>query len=115
MAFETFTGARVVTKEPRVTILKQGNFNFNTGTMQILRAKNITHFQLLYDRDTNRIAFKPCTKTDEGAYALREVKGIGQLSGTSFLKFCKIPLGEQTRSYPAAWNVEQGMLIIDLG
>ncbi len=115
MAFETFTGGRIVTKDPRVSLLKQGVFNFNTGTMKIFKEQAVTHMQMLFDIETNRIAFKPCSKTSEGAYALRTIKGIGQISGTSFLKNYKIPYGTETRSYPAVWNTEQGMLIVNLG
>ena len=114
MAFETFTGKRVVTKEPRVTLLKQGNFNFNTGSMKILKEQEATHLQMLFDRETNRIAFKPCSKETEGAYTLRDANGIGAVSGGSFLKFCGLSVPQETRSYPAQWEPEQGMLIISL-
>jgi hypothetical protein len=115
MAFETFTGGRTVTKEPRVSLLKQGNFNFNSGSMKILKEQAVTHLQLLFDKETNRIAFKPCRKTDQGAFKLREIKGLGQVSGVAFLKTYSIPFGTETISYPAVWNTEQQMLIINLG
>lgn len=111
MAFEAFTGGRIITKDPRVTILKQGNFNFNCGTMDILEGKNITHMQLLYDKETSRIAFKSCSKETPGAYELRIIKGIGQVSGTAFLKHHGIFSGT-TRSFPAVW--QDGLLIISL-
>jgi hypothetical protein len=112
MAFEEFTGGRVVTKEPRVSMLKQGNFNFNKGVMKIMREKNITHLALMYDKETNRIAFKPCGKEAPNAYEIRSIKGTGQLSGSAFLKFYQIPFGNPTRSLPAVWQDE--MLIISL-
>ena len=112
MAFEAFTGGRIITKEPAVSVMKQGNFNFNTGVMNILKEKAVTYLQLLYDKDTNRIAFKPCAKETSGAYALRSVKGGGQVSGTAFLKFNSIPFSDASRSYPATW--QDGLLIISL-
>jgi len=116
MPFETFTGTGCsFTGEPKVTILKQGNFNFNATTLRILQEHRVEYLQLLYDKDSNRIAFKPCTKTDEGAYAMRVKKNTGQVSGTAFLKCYGISFGEQTRSYPAAWNAEQSLLIVNLG
>ena len=48
-------------------------------------------------------------------HTLRNQKGIGQISGTSFLKTYGIAYSDQTRSYPAVWNSEQGMLIVNLG
>jgi hypothetical protein len=91
--------------------MKQGNFNFNTGAMKLLKDKAVTHLQLMYDKDTNRIAFKPCSKETAGAYALRSVKGGGQVSGSAFLKNYGID-HSQTRSCPATW--QDGLLIISL-
>jgi hypothetical protein len=112
MAFETFTAGRKITKEPQVSILKQGNFGFNSGCMKLLKEKSITHMQLLFDRETQRIAFKPCTPETQGAYIIRENNGTGQISGTSFLKTYDIAYSEATRAYPATW--ENGLLIISL-
>lgn len=112
MAFEAFTGGRIVTKEPRVTLLKQGNFNFNSGVMKILTENAVTHLQLLYDKETNRIAFKPCSKETPGAYEMRTTKGGGQVSGTAFLKYHGVSFADMTRSLPAAW--QDGLLIISL-
>lgn len=82
--------------------------------MKILKNKAATHLRLLYDRDTNRIAFKPCAKDAEVAYMLRETKGIGAVSGISFLKFCGLALPKETRSYPVMWDAEAGMLLLQL-
>lgn len=112
MAFETFTSGRRITKDPSVTIIKQGSFNLNSGSMKFLKQQNTTHLQLMFDKETNRIAFKPCPKEAPGAYALREVKGQGQLSGMAFLKHYGIQYADATRAYPATW--ENGMLIISL-
>ncbi len=46
---------------------------------------------------------------------MRVKKNTGQVSGTAFLKCYGISFGEQTRSYPAEWSDEQGMLIVNLG
>ena len=115
MAFETFTGRQTVTNEPRVSILKQGNFNFNNGASKILHDKSVAFLQLLFDKETNRIGFKPSGKGKPGAYKLRESKGGSQISGMAFLKHYQIPYKSGTRSYPASWDDEQKMLIIDLG
>ena len=112
MAFETFTSGRVVTKEPRVTIIKQGVFNLNSGVMKIFKENAVTRLQLMFDKETNRIAFKPCSKDALGAYTLRNQKGIGQISGTSFLKTYGIAYSAATRSFPAIW--QDGLLIISL-
>lgn len=114
MSFELFTAGRRQTKDPRVTIIKSGVFNFNCGTVKIFSDNAVTYLQVFFDKETNRIAFKPSTKSADGAYIIRIKKGIGQISGTSFLKNYKIRYEDQTRSYPAVWNTEQNMLIISL-
>jgi len=114
MAFEAFTGGRIITKDPKVSILKQGNFNFNIGATRILAEKSVTHLQLLYDKESSRIAFKPCDEETPGAYPLRGAKGISQVSGTAFLKFHRIPFGEKARTYPAVWDDSAGILVISL-
>jgi hypothetical protein len=67
-----------------------------------------------YDKESRRIAFKPCAKDAAGAFSLRLIKGIGQVSGTSFMKCHGIPFGGESRSFPAVWDDASGMLIISL-
>jgi len=112
MAFETFTAGRKITKEPHVSILKQGNFGFNSGCMKLLKENAVTHMQLLFDRETQRIAFKPCTPETQGAYIVRKNNGVGQISGTGFLKTYGVAYSDATRSYPATW--QDNLLIISL-
>ena len=112
MAFEAFTSGRRITKEPAVSIMKQGGFNFNSGSTKLFKENAVTHLQLMFDKETNRIAFKPCTQETPGAYALRHVKSMGQVSGNAFLNHHKIPYSEATRSFPATW--QDDLLIISL-
>ena len=80
--------------------------------MKILTENSVSYIQLLYDKETNRIAFKPCSKETPGSYELRASKGIGQVSGAAFLKYNGIPFARGSRSFPSAWH--DGMLIISL-
>ena len=80
--------------------------------MKLLKEKSITHMQLLFNRDTQRIAFKPCTQETQGAYIVRKNNGVGQISGMSFLKTYGVAYSEATRSYPATW--QDNLLIISL-
>ena len=115
MAFETFTGRQSVTNEPKVSILKQGLFNFNNGAAKILREKNVTHLQILFDSEANKIGFKLCSAGKPGAYKVRASKGGGaQISGMAFLNHYKIPFKSGTRSYPTSWDGTGKLLVIDL-
>ena len=115
MAFEAFTGRQKVTNEPKVTLLKQGNFNFNNGALKLLKEKGTDYLQLLFDKETNRVAFKPCDKNTQGAYKLRDNKGVGQISGMAFLKHYRIEYKDKTRSFPAAFDEKRQIMVINLG
>ena len=116
MAFELFTkkNKKKTPKKPTVTILKQGIFSFNSGCVAIFQEKNITFLQLLYDRDTKKIGFKPCRKNSPGAFPLRITKTAGQVSGTSFLKNYEIPFRDGSKKYEAQWDEAEKMLVIQL-
>jgi hypothetical protein len=114
MAFETFTGRKTVTNEPKVSILKQGNFNFNNGASKLLSDMSVTHLQMLYDADKKKIGFKPCDKGEPGAYKLRTGKGGAQLSGMAFLKHFQIPYKTKTTAFTASWDNKLKMLVISL-
>ena len=115
MAFEAFTSIKSrSTGEPKVSILKQGNFSFNSSTMKLIKDKNIDYVILMFDRDTKRIAFKPAQKGEAGAYTLRHMKGLAQVSGVAFLNNYEINYKEQSISYPVTWSDEAGMLILQL-
>lgn len=114
MAFEAFTGTQTVTNAPKVSLLKQGNFNFNNGALKVLKEKGASYLQLFFDKETNRIGFKPCDKETQGAYKLRENKGVGQISGMAFLKYYQIEYTSKTRAFPASFDDKEHMLIINL-
>lgn len=80
--------------------------------MKILQDNAVTHLQLLYDKETSRIAYKPYSKETPGAYEMRTSKGGGQVSGTAFRKYHGVSFADMTRSLPAVW--QDGMLIISL-
>jgi hypothetical protein len=100
--------------EPKVSILKQGNFGLNAAVAKLFKERQVEYVVLMFDAETNRIAFKPAKKEEQGAYQLRGQKGALQISGLAFLKNYNIPHKEGTKSYPASWSDELGMLIVQL-
>jgi len=122
MAFKAFSRVKSKTtkkrakveKAPTVTILKQGNFSFNTGAVKLLGKTPPGKILLMFDKDAKSIGFKPARKSKKEAYTLRVVKGIGQVSGNAFLRSYGIPFGESSKKYPAKWNEELGLLVIKL-
>ena len=118
MPYETYTGGimgKVADAQPKATILKQGNINFNTAATRIFKERHAEHVQLLYDRGTHRMALKPCQSTAEGAYPLRPKDTCSQVSSQSFVRFYGIPFGEKSSTYPAEWDEKRGILIVNLG
>ena len=115
MAFEAFTSIKTRSGgEPKVSILKQGNFSFNSSTMKLIRDKSMDYTVLMFDPNTNRIAFKPAKKNEAGAYHLRIVKGLAQISGTAFMKNYGISYKDKSKSYSVFWSDELGMLVLQL-
>lgn len=117
MPFNTYPGGtmgKVAEEQPKATLLKQGNLNLNTAATNLFKERGVSHVQLLYDRDTNRMAFKPCKSTEEGAYPLRPKDTCCQVSSQSFVRFYGIRFGKKSTTYPAEWDDESGMLIVDL-
>ncbi len=115
MAFEAFTSVKSHTPDnPSVSILRQGNFGLNTAVEKIFKERQVEYIILMYDPETNRIGFKPANPNEQGVYKLRGKRGAVQVSGVAFLKTYNIPYKERARSYPAQWNEELGMLVIQL-
>ncbi len=117
MPFKTYPGGtmgKVADEQPKATLLKQGNINLNTAAAKLFKDRGASHVQLLYDRDTHRMAFKPCQSTAKGAYPLRPKDTCCQVSSQSFVRFYGIHFGEKSRIYPAEWDEKRGMLVVKL-
>lgn len=113
--FEKFVHKRLQTfGEPAITITRVGIINFNSATMTKY-VKDNKYATLYYDKSDSLMGIQFSNKKTLEAYRVIHYRGgkFGTISGTAFLKYYQFSIG-QTRSYPAEWNEQDEMLIIDL-
>ena len=68
---------------------------------------------LLFDKETQQIAIKPCNPSALGARKVNTRSYNYTISSKAFLKYYKIPFTE-TYSYKATWNAKYKMLIFSI-
>ena len=102
-----------VSKIPTLTIGKSGSISFNNASIEKW-LKEVTHVQLLFDADGERIGVKPVSEDAEHTYLLRLLKGGGrQVSGSGFLKYYSIP-HDETRRLSAEWDERAAAVVCSL-
>jgi hypothetical protein len=113
MSFETFKRQRTpVSREPFITLQKQGAISFNTAAYEALHSPK--HVELLYDREARLIGLQKAAPTVAHAYPVRPLGKSGTthvVSGKAFLTYYGIEIDVARR-----WKAElrDGMLVIDL-
>jgi hypothetical protein len=112
MAFELFTReAARSTREPRISVNKQGTLQLNASCLAQYFAKT-QYVQLLYDAAAKRIAVKPAKAKDDHTYKLcRTKQGGAYVSARTFLKHYGIE-HKSTKSHPAKWQAKPGAAVI---
>ena len=101
-------------KNPSITISKNGQINFNTGTLRIF-IKDKMYVILYFDKLDNRIGFKFSLKKLEGAFKIRKTikDTVGMIAARTFLRFHNIPFIE-TNKYKAEVDGETKFIVINL-
>ena len=117
MAWKEFESKRKKSKEPTVSITKAGNIILNSACIS-------RHFptdpnpkypyaKLYSNEETESIGIKPMRKNDGHCYSINygPRKNFGSFSGTAFCNSIGYDFKkEKTRSFPAKWNKEEGLL-----
>ena len=72
--------------------------------------------QLMFDKDSRRIAIKPVPQQVDNAMKLNHPKGSksARLSGSGFLSFCGIKITDKSIVCPAKWSDELGAIVLQL-
>jgi len=114
MAFELFTReAARTTREPRISVTKQGTLQLNAACVAQYFART-QYVQLLYDAAAGRIAVKPAKAKSGDTYKLSRTKqGGANVAASAFLKHYGIEHAA-TKSYPARWLDKPGAAVIVL-
>ena len=113
MGFEVFDKrAAVASKYPYVTIQRKGPFSFNQAAFELMGSPEAV--ELLYDKDTERVGFRPVAPGRPQAFPVR-AQGKNSVThvvaGQSFARHYEVDTSV-ARRYPVA--MEDGILILDL-
>ena len=102
--------------EPFISILKSGKISINkAATEKYLR--DVRFVELFLERETKLLGIRPVAGGEIfSAFKLAHNKkwGSSMISARSILQELGI-LKDQTIRYPAYWDAEEGMLIVELG
>jgi hypothetical protein len=113
MGFEVFDKrAAVASKHPYVTIQRRGPFSFNRAAYELMGSPEAV--ELLYDRDTERVAFRPVSAERPRAFPVRaqgKNAATHMVSGQAFTKHYGLDTSVARRY---AVEMEDEMLILDL-
>ena len=113
--FEKFTELRGRSiNEPRVTITATGNMNLNQSFISAF-VKNQTHVIFHYDKTNKVIGLELTQDASPPSYKIRKSREdrLATVSAQAFLKYNKLRR-KKTYSYPAEWNEQYGLIIVDL-
>lgn len=113
MGFEVFDKrAAGASKHPYVTIQRNGPFSFNQAAFELMGKPEAV--ELLYDKDTERVAFRPVAPDRPRAFPVR-AQGKNSVThvvaGQSFARHYELDVRTARRYAPV---MEDGMLILDL-
>jgi hypothetical protein len=116
MAFEVFSRKVRRLASPQVTLTTLGRLALNKAATAILEKRVVENVVLLWDADTKRFAIRPINKKDSRAYRVHYGKngnGAG-FSAVTFMDHIGYNYKESSNSFPAEWDEEQGMFLVNL-
>ncbi len=113
MPFEVFDRkAATASKNPMVSIQKQGSFSLNKAAYQLLGEPETV--ELLFDSEEQRIGFRPVSPNSPRAYPVRpqgKSAATFMIAGQAFTKYYDIDTSV-ARRYSV--EMQDGILVIDL-
>jgi hypothetical protein len=116
MPFELFTRDFVKTTAPKITISGFGRIALNKGAAELVSKSGTGFIVLLWDKATRRVGIQAAKETANSyplkAYGPSGKTGTG-FSAVTFLNFINYDWS-QTRSFSAAWNATDNMLIFGI-
>ena len=111
MAYELFDSKALRVGSPALSIHSDGRISLNADVGDIVASLGAKYAQILWDRESLRLAIRPIPKRDERAFKLTFMKGKrgANLSARSFLNHIQ---WRQSRPFTTAvhWNEKEGLL-----
>jgi len=111
MAYELFDNKSARIGSPALTVHSQGSISLNADAGDIVASLGAKYAQILWDRETLKLAIRPLAKRDAQAFKLTFLKGKRgvNLSARSFLNYIQWRLSGAF-SAPVHWNEKEGLL-----
>jgi hypothetical protein len=117
MGYKVFERKIIRTGNPTLSIGKLGRFGLNAFSAKYFRDTAVEFVLLLWDEETRRLALRPTSKKDGKAFTLKyDKQGRGAGAGffaKSFLEYINYDYST-TRTLPAEWNENQGILEVQI-
>ncbi len=116
MAFEKFEGSKLGSGRkstvPYVSITNYARIYINAAATRKW-FENIKAAYLHYDASNSKIGIEPVSKGFRALCVARN-RAMCMISGKSFFRYFNIPFPDKTTCYPAEWDTELSMMVIDL-
>jgi hypothetical protein len=116
MPFEVFSRKVRRMASPQVTLTTLGRIALNKSATATLEKHAVENVILLWDAETKRFAIRPIAKKDSRAYRVsygKKGNGAG-FSAVTFLDYIGYNYKNESRSFPADWNDQEGAFLICL-
>ena len=111
MAYELFDSKAIRIGSPALTIGTDGRVTLNADVGDILASLGARYAQILWDRESFRLAIRPLTRRDQRAFKLTVVQGKRGASfhARSFLNYIQ---WQPSNRFTTAvhWNEKEGLL-----
>ncbi len=114
MTLEQYTGQHVPGK-PALTVRKRGALCLNRKAAVESRLNEVRFVTLFYDRIEKVLAIKPEKTGVPSSFKISKEKNKSLvISCLRFLKHFGIPYEGSSKSFPAYWDEDRGMVIVKL-
>ena len=111
MAYELFDSKAIRVGSPALTIGTDRRIGLNADVGDILTSLGAKYAQLLWDRESLRLAIRPLMKREQRAFKLTVAKGKrgAAFSARSFLNYIQWQASDRFTA-PVHWNEKEGLL-----
>ncbi len=115
MTLEQFT-KRQAPGKPELTVRKRGALCLNRKAVEDFKLNEVRFVTLFYDRTERLLGIKPEKTAVASSFKISKEKNQSSvISCLRFLKHFGIPYERSSKTYPACWDEDRGMVIVKLG
>jgi hypothetical protein len=111
MAYEIFDSKATRSRSPGLTIRADLRIAFNADARNLFTSVGAKYAQILWDRESLRLAIRPLTKPEARAFKLTfpNIRRGPTIAAQSFLRYIEWQAGEPFTT-AVNWNEKEGLL-----